>query len=46
VNFEEMMCMDLKGRNDGIKMEVSKYVGSLKLEELIDWLNAMEMFFE
>ena len=46
MNFEERMLRALEGRNDGIKMEVSKYVGNLKLEELIDWLNAMEMFFE
>ena len=25
-------------------MEVSDYAGSLKPEELIDWLNAMEFF--
>ena len=40
------MLKDLEGRNDGIKMEVSKYARSLKPEELIDWLNSMELFFE
>ena len=39
------MLKDLEGRNDGIKIEVLEYVGNLKLEELIDWLNAMEFFF-
>jgi hypothetical protein len=34
--FEERMLKALEGRNDGIKMEVSKYAGRLKLEELID----------
>ena len=46
MNFEEKMLKDLEGRNDGIKMEVSKYARSLKPEELIDWLNSMELFFE
>jgi len=36
----------MEGRNDGIKMEVLDYVGSLKPKELIDWLNAMVTFFE
>ena len=27
-------------------MEVSEYAGNLKLEELIDWLNAMEKIIE
>jgi hypothetical protein len=36
VTFEERMLGALEGRNDGIKMEVSKYAGRLKLEELID----------
>jgi hypothetical protein len=42
VTFEERMLRALEGRNDGIKMEVSEYAGSLKPKELIDWLNAME----
>jgi hypothetical protein len=46
MNFEERMLRALEGRNDGIKMEVSEYAGSLKPEELIDWLNTMEFFFE
>ena len=38
--------MTLEGRNDGIKMQVSYYARSLKPEELIDWLNDLENFFE
>ena len=44
--FEERMLRDLEGRNDGIKIEVPYYAWSLKLEELINWLNSMETFFE
>jgi hypothetical protein len=44
--FEEMILRDLEGRNYRIKMEVSEYAGNLKPEELIDWLNAMDKFFE
>ena len=44
--FEERMPRALEGRNDGIKIEVPDYVGNLKPEELIDWLNSMEKFFE
>jgi hypothetical protein len=44
--FEEMMLMALEGRNDRIKMEVSEYAGSLKLEDLIYWLKTMDFFFE
>jgi hypothetical protein len=40
------MLRYLEGRNDGIKMEASKYAGSIKLEELIDWLNTMDFVFE
>jgi hypothetical protein len=46
MTFEERMLRALEGRNDRIKMEVSEYAGNLKPEELIDWLNTMEMFFE
>ena len=46
MTFEERMLKALEGINDGIKMEVSEYAGSLKPKELIDWLNAMELFFE
>jgi len=46
MTFEERMLMALEGRNDGIKMEVSKYARSLKPKELIDWLNTMEFVFE
>ena len=44
--FEERLLRDLEGRNDGIKIEVLDYAWSLKLEELINWLNSMEKFFE
>ena len=44
--FEERMLRALEGRNDGIKVEVPEYAGNLKPEELIDWLNSMEKFFE
>ncbi|GLJ25051.1 hypothetical protein SUGI_0479400 [Cryptomeria japonica] len=45
-NFEERMLSALEGKNEGIKVEVSEYASSLKPEELIDWLNEMEKFFE
>ena len=44
--FEETMLKDLEGRNDWIKIEVPDYAGNLKLEELIDWMKSMELFFE
>ena len=40
------MLRALEGRNDGIKIEVPNYARNLKPEELIDWLNSMEIFFE
>lgn len=40
------MLRVLEGRIDGVKMEVWDYARSLKLEELIDWLNNMKKFFE
>ena len=43
--FEERMLRALEGRNDGIKIEVPGYVRNLKPEELIDWLNSMEIVF-
>jgi hypothetical protein len=46
VSFEERMLRALEGRNDRIKMEVSEYATNLKPEELIDWLNAMDNFFD
>jgi hypothetical protein len=46
VTFEERMLRALKGRNEGIKMEVSKYAMSLQPKELIDLLNAIEIIFE
>ena len=44
--FEERMLKALEGRNDGIKIQGPDYARNLKLEELIDWLNSMEFFFE
>jgi hypothetical protein len=44
--FKERMLISLEGRNDEIKMEVLEYAESLEPKELIDWLNAMEFFFE
>ena len=44
MTFEERMIRALEGRNDGIKMEVLEYAGSLKLEELIDSMNSMKLF--
>ena len=44
--FDERMLRALEGRNDGIKIEVPDYARNLKLEELIDWLNSREFFFE
>ena len=44
--FQERMLRALELRNDGIKMEVSNYAGSLKAKDLIYWLNSMEFFFE
>ena len=46
MRFEERMLRDLEGRNVGIKIEVPDYAGSLKPEELNNWLNSMEKFFE
>ena len=40
------MLRALEGRNDGIKIEVPDYARNLKQEELIDWMNSMEKFFE
>ncbi|KAH9293626.1 hypothetical protein KI387_041170, partial [Taxus chinensis] len=44
--FEERLIQDLKGKDDGIKITVPDYGGGLQPEELIDWLNHMEKFFE
>ena len=46
MTFEEKIPISLEGRNDGIKMEVSDYAGSLKPKELIDSLNAIKHNFE
>ena len=44
--FDERMLRALEGINDGIKIEVPDYAENLKPEELINWLNSMEKFFE
>lgn len=36
----------IRGNRDGIKNEVPEYAGGLKPEELIDWVNSMEKYFE
>jgi hypothetical protein len=46
VPFEERILRALEGRNDRITMEVLEYAGNLKPKELIDWMNAMDNFFE
>lgn len=46
MSFEERMLRALEGKNGGIKVDVLDHVGSLKPEELIDWLNDMRNFFE
>ncbi|KAH9328781.1 hypothetical protein KI387_000889, partial [Taxus chinensis] len=44
--FEERLIKALEGKNDDIKINVRDYGGGLRPEELIDWLNRMEKFFE
>lgn len=46
MSYEDRVLRALEGRSEAIKIDVSNYVGSLKLEELIDWLNDMGNFFE
>ena len=46
MSYEDRVLRALEGKNDGIKIEVSDYAGSLKAEELIDWLNEMSKFFD
>ncbi|KAH9331245.1 hypothetical protein KI387_003353, partial [Taxus chinensis] len=46
LDFEQRVLLALEGKNDGIRVDVSKYGGSLKQEELIDWLSSMGNFFE
>lgn len=36
----------LKGNSARIKIEIPKYASGLKLEELIDWINSLEKYFE
>ncbi|KAH9297847.1 hypothetical protein KI387_029529, partial [Taxus chinensis] len=44
--FEERLIKALEGKNESIKVNVPDYGGGLQPEELIDWLNRMENFFE
>ena len=46
MTYEDRVLRDLEGRSEAIEIDVSDYVGSLKLEELIDWLIEMRKFFE
>ena len=46
MSYEDRVLRALEGRTETIKIDVSDYVGSLKPEELIDWLNEMGNFFE
>ena len=46
MTYEDRVIMALEGRSEAVKIDVSDYVGSLKPEELIDWLNEMGNFFE
>ena len=46
LSYADRVLQDLEGKNEGIKIKVSDYAGSLKPEELTDWLNEMGKFFE
>ena len=46
MSYEDRVLRALEGRIEAIKIDVSNYVDSLKLEELIDWLNEMGNFVE
>ena len=46
MSYEDTVLRALEGRSEAIKIDVSDYVGSLKPEELIEWLNEMGIFFE
>ena len=45
MSYADRVLRALEGRSEAIKIDVLDYVGSLKLEELIDWLNEMGIFF-
>ena len=46
MSYEDRVLRALEGKSDGIKIQVSDYAGSLKAEELIDWLDEMSKFFD
>jgi hypothetical protein len=46
MSYEDRVLRALERRSEAIKIDVSDYAGSLKPEELIDWLNEMGKFFE
>ena len=46
LSYEDRVLRALEGRSEAIKIEVSDYAGSLKPEDLIDWLTEMGKFFE
>ena len=46
MTYEDRVIRALERRSEAIKFDVSDYAGSLKPEELIDWLNEMGKFFE
>ena len=41
ISYEDRVLKALEGIRKALKIDVSDYVGSLKPEELIDWLNKM-----
>ena len=46
MSYEDRVLRALEGKSDGIKIQVSDYAGSLKAEDLIDWLNEISKFFD
>jgi len=42
----ELLVRVLRSRKVTTKVEVSNFGGSLKLEELMDWISAMEKYFK
>ena len=44
MSYEDRVLRALERRSEAIKIDVSDYAGSLKPEELIDWLNKMGNF--
>ncbi|KAH9287474.1 hypothetical protein KI387_031591, partial [Taxus chinensis] len=43
---KDILIKDITGTNFKPKMEVPLYEGSLKPEDLIDWINVMDKYFE